>query len=283
MSAPDGRVPRPRALHVAPPQRPVRDSESPVRDAWFSYQAPDDRIVWSEGFEEMLGHQPADNEPGRQVVARYVHRDDRATALGAITRSWTSGETVHVTIRMVRADGGWFDADVQIDPIVETDGTISGVRGVVRRPPRTRPREVAAGPARRQRQRRAGAGSGHRPVTGRFADELDGRCGGAAARCWSSGSSRIAATSATSAGSQRRPAASRRPRAGEMVRGADLLGRVGRTRSGSCWPCVLSLARRQADRSSSAAHTVRLPTPGPCPRLGGWYVFSPAPRPAADL
>lgn len=260
MSAPDGRVPRPRALHIAPPHRPAHDSESQAHDAWFSYRAPDDRIVWSEDFGEMLGQKPADNEPGRQVVARYVHRDDRATALDAITRSWTTGECVHVTIRMVRADGGWFDADCQIDPIVDADGTISGVHGVVQ--------DVSARErARREVERLARRGDTVQasvlerdPATGLltragFADELDRamRRGGGAVLVV-----RVEPDRGETPGGHARSDSARTDRNADLlhhaarvletvVRGPDLIGRVGPYEigvllAGASW----ALARRQA-------------------------------------
>ena len=270
MSAPDGRVPRPRALHCRPPIDPPVTLSHESRDAWFSYHAPDDRIVWSEGFGEMLGHQPAENEPGRQVVARYVHRDDQATALGAITRSWTTGETVHVTIRMVRADGGWFDADCQIDPIVEPDGTVSGVRGVVQ--------DVSARErARREVERLARRGDTVQasvpepdPATGLltragFADELDRamRRGGGAVLVV-----RVEPDRGETSGGHARPDRNadllhHAARVLEnVVRGPDLLGRVGPYEigvllAGASW----ALARRQADLivESLRAHPFVLP------------------------
>ena len=78
MTAPDGRIPRPRAWHDEPSRRPA--SRVPVEDAWFSYNAAGDEIVWSEGLGAMLGrHARPRTRPSRQVLARYVHRDDQAT------------------------------------------------------------------------------------------------------------------------------------------------------------------------------------------------------------
>jgi PAS domain S-box-containing protein len=270
MSAPDGRVPRPRALHTAPSHTPVGHVESRPRNAWFSYHAPDNRIVWSEDFGEMLGHQPAEDEPGRQVVARHVHRDDQAMALSAITRSWTTGETVLVTIRLVRADGGWFDADCQIDPIVEPDGTVTGVRGVIQDvSARERARREVARLARRGDTVQASVLETD-PATGLltragFADELDRalRRGAGAVLVV-----RVEPDRGATPGGHARPDRNadllhHAARVLEnVVRGPDLLGRVGPYEigvllAGASW----ALARRQADLivESLRAHPFVLP------------------------
>jgi EAL domain-containing protein (putative c-di-GMP-specific phosphodiesterase class I) len=79
----------------------------------------------------MLGRSSIDGDIGRQILARYVHRDDHAEALGAITRTWTGRQPVHTTVRLLRSDGGWFDVDCRLEPITEPDGTIRGVRGTL--------------------------------------------------------------------------------------------------------------------------------------------------------
>src|SRR5918999_1646642 len=129
MTAPHGRIPRPRAWHDEPSRRPVVDLRS--INAWFSYNAAGDDIVWSDGLAAMLGHPPGEHEVSRQVLARYVHRDDQVRALGTITRAWRTGEPAHLTVRLVRADGGWFDVDCRIEPVTGPDGTVRGIRGTV--------------------------------------------------------------------------------------------------------------------------------------------------------
>src|SRR3712207_2065748 len=120
MTAPDERVPRPPALHDASAHR------SRPAEAWFTYTAAGDAIVWSEELGAMLGRRPAADDVSRQVLARYVHRDDQARALGAITRAWTSREPVTTTLRLVRADGGWFDVDCRIEALRTSGGVVHG-------------------------------------------------------------------------------------------------------------------------------------------------------------
>ena len=127
MVAPDER------RHVPPslpePRTPADDRMS--GPAWFAYTAAGDRIVWSAAMRAMLGQPPQQNEVSRKILARYVHRDDHAKALGAITRTWTGGDAVHTTLRLMRADGGWFDVDCRLEPVKGPDGAVRGIRGTV--------------------------------------------------------------------------------------------------------------------------------------------------------
>jgi PAS domain S-box-containing protein len=142
------------------------------------YTAAGDQIVWSEGLDAMLGQPPAGAVLSRQVLARYVHRDDHALALGAITRTWTSHEPVHVTVRLMRADGGWFDVDCRLEPFAGSDGEVRGVRGTVRDvSARERARREVARLARRGETVQASIVE-RDPATGllsraHFADEID--------------------------------------------------------------------------------------------------------------
>jgi PAS domain-containing protein len=99
--------------HALPEPRQPADE----RTAWFTYTAAGDQLVWSPAFSAMVGRLPAEKGKTRQILARHVHRDDHAKALGAITDAWTSQNTVHTTVRLMRADGGWFDADCSIEPM----------------------------------------------------------------------------------------------------------------------------------------------------------------------
>nr|WP_221383293.1 GGDEF domain-containing phosphodiesterase [Actinoplanes polyasparticus] len=108
------------------PRQPAED-----RAAWFSYSATGDRIVWSAALRAMLGDPPGRDEISRKILVRYVHRDDHAEALSAITRAWTTRAQARTTIRLMRADGGWFDVDCRIDPVKSPDGTVRGIRGTV--------------------------------------------------------------------------------------------------------------------------------------------------------
>jgi PAS domain S-box-containing protein len=150
MTAPDERFSRPRALRDRLSRRPRLAEPAPTLPeptlgtsaspgprtsvegpATFSYSAAGDRITWSAGLAEMLGRPPTDHEVSRQVLAKYVHRDDHAKALGAITRTWTGRQPVRVTVRVMRADGGWFDVDCRLEPITEPDGAVRGIRGTL--------------------------------------------------------------------------------------------------------------------------------------------------------
>ncbi|WP_436523277.1 EAL domain-containing protein [Actinoplanes sp. HUAS TT8] len=118
----------------APPAASLPEPRPPVEDraAWFSYTTANDQIVWSAALSAMLGRAPAAGEMTRQILARYVHRDDLAAALGAITEAWTSRATVRATVRLMRHDGGWFDVDCRLEPMMSPDGTVRGLRGTVR-------------------------------------------------------------------------------------------------------------------------------------------------------
>ena len=171
MVAPDERH------HVAP-KLPEQRTPIDERPAWFSYSANGDRIVWSTALLAMLGHPPMQDEVSRKVLARYVHRDDHAKALGAITTAWTSREQVRTTVRLMRADGGWFDVDCRLDPVKSPDGTVRGIRGTVTDvSARERARRELARLARRGETVQASLVEPD-PATGlltreRFADEID--------------------------------------------------------------------------------------------------------------
>jgi PAS domain S-box-containing protein len=163
----------------APPHTlPEPRQPSDERTAWFTYTAAGDQIVWSPAFAAMVGRVPAEKGKTRQILGRHVHRDDHAKALGAITEAWTSAATVQTTVRLMRADGGWFDVDCTLEPMSGPDGAVRGIRGTVR--------DVSA----RERDRRESARLTRRgetvqaslvepdPATGlltraRFADEVD--------------------------------------------------------------------------------------------------------------
>src|SRR4051812_43557910 len=113
------------------PRLPLDDRPVPGGPAWFAYTAAGDQIVWSAALRAMWGQPPHQNEVSRKVLARYVHRDDHAKALGAITQTWTSRVPVRATLRLMRADGGWFDVDCRLEPVKSPDGTVRGIRGTV--------------------------------------------------------------------------------------------------------------------------------------------------------
>lgn len=117
--------------HAPAPRLPGQRSPVDDRPAWFSYTATGDRIVWSAALRAMLGDPPAYDEVSRTALVRYVHRDDHAEALAAITKAWTTGGPVRTTIRLLRTDGGWFDVDCRLDPVKSPDGTVRGIRGTV--------------------------------------------------------------------------------------------------------------------------------------------------------
>jgi PAS domain S-box-containing protein len=113
------------------PRLPADDRPPTAGPAWFSYSAAGDHIVWSAPLRAMLGQPPVQNEVSRRVLARFVHRDDHTKALAAITRTWTGRAPVRVTVRLLRADGGWFDVDCRLEPVKSPDGTVRGIRGTL--------------------------------------------------------------------------------------------------------------------------------------------------------
>ncbi|MEV0895903.1 EAL domain-containing protein [Actinoplanes sp. NPDC049802] len=173
-------VPEERELWTPAPPHTLPEPRQPADDraAWFTYTAAGDQIVWSAALSAMVGRAPTEKGMTRQILARHVHRDDHAKALGAITEAWTSQNTVQITVRLMRTDGGWFDVDCILEPMAGPDGTVRGIRGTVR--------DVSA----RERARRESARLTRRgetvqaslvepdPATGlltraRFADEID--------------------------------------------------------------------------------------------------------------
>lgn len=163
----------PRAASLPEPRPPAED-----RAAWFSYTTASDQIVWSAALSAMLGREAVEAEMTRQVLARHVHRDDLAAALGAITEAWTSRATVRATVRLMRQDGGWFDVDCRLEPMMSPDGTVRGIRGTVRDvTDRERARREDARLTRRGETVQASLVDPD-PATGlltraRFADEID--------------------------------------------------------------------------------------------------------------
>jgi PAS domain S-box-containing protein len=262
MTAPDERAPHPYPWPEVPAHRP-RPSE-----AWFTYTAAGDTIVWSEELGAMLGRRPAADDVSRQVLARYVHRDDQARALGAITRAWTSREPVTTTVRLVRADGGWFDVDCRIEALRGPGGAAYGIRGTVSDvSARERARREVARLARRGETVQTSI-SEPDPATGLltragFADEVDRalRRGGGAVLVL-----RVEPDREHSDHIRPERNADLLHRAARvlegLVRPADLLGRVGPNEigvllAGASW----TLARRQADLFVEAlrAHPFVLP------------------------
>jgi len=179
-------VPNGRRLSIAEPPPPtLPEPRSPAEDraaqdgpAWFSYLAAGDEVRWSPSLAAMLGRSSIDSDIGRQILTRYVHRDDHATALGAITNAWTGRQPVHTTVRLLRADGGWFDADCRLEPITDPDGVIRGVHGTLRDvSARERARREVDRLTRRTQTVQTSI-TDHDPATrlltrARFADEID--------------------------------------------------------------------------------------------------------------
>jgi PAS domain S-box-containing protein len=255
-----GHLPRP----VVPEPRAAADDDNGA--AWFSYTAADDDVAWSEELGAMLGYPASSGQISRQVLLRNVHREDHAVALAAASRAWTDRQTVLVTLRLLRSDGSWFDADCELQVITDPNGVVRGVRGTVR--------DVSA----RERARREVARLARRgetvqpsvvdrdPATGlltraRFADEIDRslRRGGA-----------VLVLRVQPEG---RGEGLRRELTGELlhraarvletlVRPTDLLGRVGPNEIGVLLPGTSwVMARRQADLFVEAlrAHPFVLP------------------------
>ena len=264
MTAPDEPFPRPRALRDRLSRRPrlslnqgpqlalPEPRTSPDDEAWFSYLAADQEIVWSDALSGLLGRPPASNELTQQLLARHVHVDDHAKAFGAITRAWTAREPVRTTVRLMRDDGGWFDVDCQLEPIVDPDGVMVGLRGALRDvSARERARREVARLSRRGETVQASIVE-RDPVTGlmtraRFADEVDRaqRRGGGAVLVI-----RVEPDRAEEVGVDRHAdLVQRAARVLEgLVRPDDLLGQAGPNEiavllAGASWV----MARRQAD------------------------------------
>ncbi|MFG1608757.1 EAL domain-containing protein [Actinoplanes sp. NPDC049265] len=237
-------------------------------DSWFTYDAATDTVVWSEGLSGMVGRSLDATEVSRQVLARYVHREDQAAALSAITQVWSSREVVHATVRLVRADGSWFDVDCRLEPVPGPDGVVRGLRGTITDvSARERARREVARLARRGETVQQTVADPD-PATGLltragFADELDRalRRGGGAVLVV-----RVEPDRETDGPLRPERNADLLHRAARVLEGvvrpADLLGRVGPSEigvllAGASWP----LARRQADLfvESLRAHPFVLP------------------------
>jgi PAS domain S-box-containing protein len=246
----------------------VKDRAQPgaAAPAWFAYTAAGDEVAWSDSLGAMLGYPPAAGDRGRKVLLRHVHRDDHAKAVQAITAAWTKPDGARTTLRLVRADGSWFDVDCELSPITDSAGVIRGVRGAVRDvSARERARREVARLARRGEtvqpsliERDPGTGLLTRA---RFADEVDRalRRGGALL---------VLRIEPEARGGELRPQLNvellnRAARVLEtVVRVDDQLGRVGPNElgvllSGGSW----TMARRQADLFVEAlgAHPFVLP------------------------
>ncbi|MEU4424324.1 EAL domain-containing protein [Actinoplanes sp. NPDC024001] len=173
-------VPEERERWTPAPPAALPEPRQPIDDraAWFTYTAAGDQIVWSAALSAMIGRPPAEKEMTRQILSRYVHRDDHAKALGSITDAWTSRNTVYTTVRLMRTDGGWFDVDCRLEPMMSPDGTVRGIRGTVRDvSSRERARRESARLTRRGETVQASLVEPD-PATGlliraRFADEID--------------------------------------------------------------------------------------------------------------
>jgi PAS domain S-box-containing protein len=272
MAAPDER----RSLPAALPE-PRTPADERIGSAWFSYTASGDQIVWSGPLRAMLGHPPSQDEVSRKVLARYVHRDDHAKALGAITQAWTARVPVRTTVRLMRSDGGWFDVDCRLEPMKSPDGTVRGIRGTVT--------DVSAREsARRELARLARRNETVQdslidpdPATGlltraRFADEIDRaqRRGGGAIliiRVQPARSEDAALRPESQADLLHRAA---RVLEGVVQEGA-LLGRVGPSEiglllAGTSWP----MARREAQLLVEALRSQTFVLPDSWLRVSAW-------------
>ncbi|WP_433301338.1 EAL domain-containing protein [Actinoplanes sp. CA-030573] len=253
---------------------PLDDLSGP---AWFNYTASGDQIVWSAALRAMLGHPPAQDEVSRKVLARYVHRDDHAKALGAITQAWTARVPVRVTVRLMRADGGWFDVDCRIEPVKSPDGTVRGIRGTVTDvSARERARREMARLARRGETVQASLVDPD-PATGlltraRFADEIDRaqRRGGGAILII-----RVQPAREDAAGTRPELSADLLHRAARVLEGVvqegALLGRVGTSEiglllGGTSWPT----ARREAELLVQALRSQTFVLPDTWLRAQAW-------------
>src|SRR5688572_29227730 len=190
MTAPDERFPRPRALRDRLSRRPrltpnqghqlpLPETRTPPDDeAWFTYLGAGEEIVWSDTLTGLLGRPPAAGEQTQQILSRHVHPDDHAKALGALTRAWTTREPVRTTVRLMRDDGGWFDVDCRLEPIIGPDNAVVGLHGSLRDvSARERARREVARLSRRGETVQASVVEKD-PATGlltraRFTDEVD--------------------------------------------------------------------------------------------------------------
>jgi PAS domain S-box-containing protein len=278
MAAPEERpYAQPAVLH---PRAAADDRPAATGPAWFSYSATGDQIVWSTALRTLLGQPPQQNEVSRKVLARYVHRDDHAKALGAITQTWTGREPVHTTVRLMRADGGWFDVDCRLDPVKSPDGAVRGLRGtVIDVSARERARREVARLSRRGETVQASLIDPD-PATGlltraRFADELDRaqRRGG--------GSVLVIRVQPEQAGEQQddnaRPerTAELLHRAARLLEGVvqpgGLLGRVGPTEIGLLLtPVSWPMARREAELLVEALRSQAFVLPDTWLRAKAW-------------
>ncbi len=264
MTAPEERFPRPRALRDRLSRRPrlspnqghqlplPEPRTAPDDEAWFTYRAAGEEIVWSDALAVLLGRPPADTGLSQQILARHVHVDDHAKALGAITRAWTAREPVRTTVRLMRDDGGWFDVDCRLEPIIGPENAVVGLHGSLRDvSARERARREVARLSRRgetvqasiiERDRATGL-----MTRARFADEIDRaqRRGGGAVLVV-----RVEPDRGEGSGADRHvDLLQRAARVLEgLARPDDLLGRVGTHEiavllAGASWV----MARRQAD------------------------------------
>ena len=257
---PGGHPPRP----VVPEPRAAADDDNGA--AWFAYTATDDDVAWSGELGAMLGYPASSRQISRQVLLRNVHREDHAVALAAASRAWTDRQTVLVTLRLMRSDGSWFDADCELQVITDPDGVVHGVRGTVRDvSARERARREVARLARRGETVQPSVAE-RDPATGlltraRFADEIDRslRRGGAVM---------VLRVEPEGRGEElrRELSAELLHRAARvlqtLVRPTDLLGRVGPNEIGVLLPgASWVMARRQADLFVEAlrAHPFVLP------------------------
>jgi EAL domain-containing protein (putative c-di-GMP-specific phosphodiesterase class I)/GGDEF domain-containing protein len=287
MTAPEERFPRPRALRDRLSRRPRLSPNQghqlplpgprnpPDDEAWFTYLAVGEEIVWSDALAALLGRPPAAGELSQQILVRHVHVDDHAKALSAITRAWTARESVRTTVRLMRDDGGWFDVDCRLEPVIGPENAVVGLHGSLR--------DVSA----RERARREVARLSRRGETvqasvierdvatgllsrARFADEVDRaqRRGGGAVLVIRVEPDRVEGTGADRHADLLQRAA--RVLEG-LARPDDLLGRAGPNEiavllAGASWV----MARRQADLFVEALRSQPFVLPDAWLRARAW-------------
>jgi ANTAR domain/PAS fold len=109
------------AASAAPPStgRAGRFRIEPRTTAWW----------WSPAMYEVLGLPPEDTVPGTQALLQCLHREDRARALAALTRSCTTGQPFALVTRVLPRDAAQRLVTIFGEPCRDPDGQLSAVEG----------------------------------------------------------------------------------------------------------------------------------------------------------
>jgi PAS domain S-box-containing protein len=99
----------------------------------FHWNVPDHSASWNDELFELLGYRPGEVEPRPELYLSHIHPDDVEPAEVAFAAAHSGeGEVTMERHRLVRSDGEVRAVDVRSHRVLDDDGRVAYVTGVVR-------------------------------------------------------------------------------------------------------------------------------------------------------